>query len=109
MRMYGRPDPEELKDAGINKGTIKRAWTFAHPYRRMLLLYLGTIVLGTIIGVLPPLVFKALIDNAIPNHDHQMLTLLVAAAAALTLSQTAIGLINRWFSSRIGEGLIYDL
>ena len=75
----------------------------------MLILYLGTIVLGTIIGVLPPLVFKALIDKAIPQKDHRLLTLLVAAAAALTLTQTAIGLINRWFASRIGEGLIYDL
>src|SRR3954468_18741766 len=109
MRMYGRPDPEELKDAGINKGTLKRAWSFARSYRTQLLLYLGTIVLGTVIGVLPPLIFKTLIDKAIPNHDHRLLTILVVLAAFLTLSQTAIGLVNRWFSSRIGEGLIYDL
>src|SRR5204863_3364223 len=109
MRMYGRPDPEELKDAGISKGTLIRAWTFARPYRSMLVLYLVTIIAGTVVGVLPPLVFKSLIDNAIHNKNERLLYFLVAVAAGLTLAQTAIGLINRWFSSRIGEGLIFDL
>src|SRR5437763_5352314 len=109
MPRYRRPGPEELKNAATDRGTPKRAWTFAPPYRVPLLLYLATIILGTVIGVLPPLVFKALIDRAIPHHDHRLLYLLVAAAAGLTLSQTAIGLVNRWFSSRIGEGVIFDL
>src|SRR5437764_17288 len=109
MPRYHRPDPAELKDAAITRGTLKRAWSFARPYRTQLILYLVTIVLGTIVGVLPPLIFKQLIDKAIPQKDHQLLILLVGAAAALTLTQTLIGLVNRWFSSRIGEGLIYDL
>src|SRR4051794_19192924 len=109
MLRYHRPDPAELKDAAITRGTLKRAWSFAPPYRTQLILYPATIVLGTVVGVLPPLIFKQLIDKAIPQHNHQMLYLLVGAAAALTLSQTLIGLVNRWFSSRIGEGLIYDL
>src|SRR5204863_6886964 len=58
---------------------------------------------------LPPLIFKSLIDNAIPNKDETLLVWLVLAAAALTLGQTAIGLVNRWLASLIGEGLIYDL
>src|SRR5205823_14627797 len=52
---------------------------------------------------------KQLIDRAIPRHDHALLYLLVGAAAALTLGQTAIGLVNRWLASRIGEGIIFDL
>src|SRR2546421_282464 len=52
MPRYHRPDPEALKNAAISKGTLKRAWAFARPYRAGLLLYLGTIILGTIIGVL---------------------------------------------------------
>src|SRR4051794_18490839 len=108
MLRYHRPDPAELKDAAITRGTLKRAWSFAPPYRTQLILYPATIVLGTVVGVLPPLIFKQLIDKAIPNHDHRMLYLLVGAAAVLTLSQTLIGLVNRWFSSHIGEGLIYD-
>jgi ATP-binding cassette subfamily B protein len=88
---------------------VRRALSFAAPYRTALLGYLGIIILGTVIAALPPLVFKALIDRAILRKNHSLLAWLVAAAAALAFGQTAIGLINRWLSSRIGEGLIYDL
>src|SRR3954469_24021830 len=109
MRMYGRPDPEELKDAGIDRGTLRRAWTFARAYRRAMIAYLGVIVLGAVVGALPPLVLKQLIDKAIPEKNHTLLYVLVAIAAALALTQTMIGLVNRWLSARIGEGLIFDL
>jgi ATP-binding cassette subfamily B protein len=109
MRMYGRGDPDELKNAKIDRGTVRRALTFARPYRAYLLAYLGVIVLGTVIAALPPLVFKALIDRAIIPRNHTLLGWLIVAAAALTIAQTVVGLVNRWLSSRIGEGLIYDL
>src|SRR5438270_1349314 len=109
MRMYGRPDPEELKDAGIDRGTLRRAWTFARAYRRAMIAYLGVIILGAVVGALPPLVLKQLIDKAIPEKNHALLYVLVAIAAGLALTQTVIGLVNRWLSARIGEGLIFDL
>src|SRR5947209_2573625 len=109
MRMYGRPDPEELKNAGVNRGTLLRAWKFARSYRKAMLAYLGVILLGAVIGAIPPLVFKQLIDRAIPQKNHALLYVLVAIAAGLALTQTVIGLVNRWLSARIGEGLIFDL
>src|SRR3954470_3945994 len=101
MRMYGRPDPEELKDAGIDRGTLRRAWTFARAYRRAMIAYLGVIILGSVVGAPPPLVRKQLIARAIPEKTHALLYVLVAIAAGLALAQTAIGLINRWLSARI--------
>ena len=73
--------------------------------------YLGTIVLAAFAGTLPPLVFKALIDNALPpdNSDPGLVNLLFVAAVALAVVITALNLVNRWLGSRIGEGLIYDL
>src|SRR4051794_39238553 len=109
MRMYGRPDPAELKDAAIDRGTLRRAWTFARAYRRAMIAYLGVIMLGAGVGALPPLVLKQLIDKAIPEKNHTLLYVLVAVAAGLALTQTMIGLVNRWLSARIGEGLIFDL
>ena len=88
---------------------MKRALGFARPYRRALVIYFSIIVVGTLVAALPPKVFQALIDKAIPRHDHRLLGLLVLAAATLTLGQTAIGILNRWLASLIGEGLIYDL
>ena len=109
MRMHGRPDPDELKDAGIDRATLMRAWRFARPYRTAMIAYLGVILLGAVVGAIPPLIFKQLIDRAIPQKNHTLLYVLVGVAAALALGQTIIGLINRWLSARIGEGLIFDM
>src|SRR5262245_15391181 len=111
MPRNGRLDPEELKHAKVNRATLRRAWGFARAYRRHLIAYLGTIVLAALVGTLPPLVFKALIDNALPpgHRDPGLVNWLFVAAVALAVVTTGLNLVNRWLGSRIGEGLIYDL
>jgi len=111
MRTSGRLDPEELKNAKVDRATVGRAWGFARAYRGHLIAYLGTIVLAALVGTLPPLVFKALIDNALPpgHRDPGLVNWLFAAAVALAVVITGLNLVNRWLGSRIGEGLIYDL
>ena len=102
-------DPSEL-ERGIDRATLRRAWTFARPYRGLLGLQLAGLAGTAIMGILPPLVLKALVDRAVA---HRLTTggvnVLVAAAVAIALTMTALGLLNRWLGSRIGEGLIYDL
>lgn len=58
---------------------------------------------------MPPLVFKRLIDHAIPDRNFASINLLVAAALGLVLLELAFTLINRWFSASIGEGVIFDM
>jgi ATP-binding cassette subfamily B protein len=102
-------DQSEL-ERGIDRATLRRAWTFARPYRGLLGLQLAGLAGTAILGILPPLVLKALVDRAV---THRLSTggvnVLVAAAVAIALTMTALGLLNRWLGSRIGEGLIYDL
>src|SRR5687768_849062 len=99
----------EAENARIDPAVARRAWSFVRPYRRMLLLYLACIVLVSVLGVLPPLIFKQLIDEAIPNRDLGMVNLLAMAAVGLAVTTTVLSLLNRWFGARIGEGLIFDL
>ncbi len=110
----GRIDPEELKNASIDRAQLRRVWRFLAPYKVILGLYLLAIIASTAVSALPPLLVKNLFDNAIPfaQHHHNSLkqvNLVAAGLVALALASTAISLLNRWFSSRIGEGLIYDL
>ena len=102
-------DPSEL-ERGIDRGTLRRAWTFARPYRRLLAFQLAVLAGTAVVGILPPLVLKALVDRAV---DGRLTTggvnLLVLAAVAVAFAMTGLGLLNRWLGSRIGEGLIYDL
>ncbi|HVM07755.1 MAG TPA: ABC transporter ATP-binding protein [Acidimicrobiales bacterium] len=101
--------PEEARQARLDRATLRRAWRFASPYHRLIVAFLGTMAASSIIAVLPPLVFKRLIDTALPARDLGLVNLLVGFAVALALGETAFRLLNRWLSSRIGEGLIYDL
>src|SRR5580704_9047299 len=111
MRRFSRYDPAALKDAHLDRHSLRRAWAFARPYRGQLFAYLGVIILSALIGVLPPLVFRRLIDHDLPprGHDLHEVTLLFGLAVILALGQTGLGLWGRWFSAAIGEGLIYDL
>ena len=111
MQRHGRLHSAEVKDAKIDLATLRRAWGFARAYRGQLIAHLGTIVLAALVGTLPPLVFKVLIDNALPpgHRDPGLVNWLVAAAVALAVAITGLNLVNRWLGSRIGEGLIYDL
>ena len=108
-RRAARIEPEELAAARINRATLRRAWTFARPYRLALAIYLATIIVLSFVAVLPPLVIKHLIDSAIPERDLGMVNLLVAAAVGLALAETGLRLVNRWLSARIGQGLILDM
>jgi ATP-binding cassette subfamily B protein len=106
-----RLDPEEIKKAKVRVATLRRAWGFARAYRRHLAAYLGTIVLAALVGTLPPLIFKALIDGALPPAppDPDLVNRLFVAAVAVAVLVTILNLVNRWLGARIGEGLIYDL
>ena len=111
MPRFARLDPEELKNAKVNRATLWRAWGFARAYRGRLIAYLGTIALAALVGTLPPLLFKALIDNALPpgHRDPGLVNWLFVIAVVVAVVITGLNLVNRWLGSTIGEGLIYDL
>src|SRR5579859_7009568 len=102
-------DPAELHKASIDRASLKRIWRFISPYKVLLGLYLLAIVAAAVIGTVPPLLVRRLIDHSIPRHDLHQVDLLAASLVGLALLTMAISLLNRWFGSRIGEGLIYDL
>jgi ATP-binding cassette, subfamily B, bacterial len=95
----------------MDGATLRRAWGFGRAYRGRLIAYLGTIILAALAGTLPPLIFKALIDDALsPGHrDPGLVNWLFVAAVAVAVVITGLNLVNRWLGSAIGEGLIYDL
>ena len=108
MRYFHGADID-VEKARIDRAVARRAWSFVRPYRTMLLLYLAAIVVSAVLGVVPPLIFKQLIDEAIPDRDLGAVNLLAVSAVGLAVVTTGLSLLNRWFGARIGEGVIYDL
>jgi ATP-binding cassette subfamily B protein len=56
-----------------------------------------------------PLLFKKIVDDGITKGNASLVTALALVVALLAVVEAALGLMQRWFSARIGEGLIYDL
>ena len=109
-----RPLQSFSKDASVTShklapGTVRRVLGFARPYRRWLSFFLVLIVLDALVSAAGPLVFRAIIDDGIGEKNRGLVLVLAGVVAMLAVSSAAIGLAQRWFSARIGEGLIYDL
>jgi ATP-binding cassette subfamily B protein len=82
---------------------------FAAPYRRMLGVFLAVIVVDALIGVWNPLIYREIIDGGIARHNSHLIFLLALLLGGLALVDALLSLAQRYISSRVGEGLIYDM
>ncbi|HWL41382.1 MAG TPA: ABC transporter ATP-binding protein [Ilumatobacter sp.] len=93
----------------LARGTLRRIAGYARPYRRWIAGFLALIVVDALLAASGPLVLKAIIDHGIADQRRGLLLALAGVLAGLAVVGALIGLAQRWFSARIGEGLIYDL
>jgi ATP-binding cassette subfamily B protein len=93
----------------LGKGTLRRIAKYAGRYRGLVTVFLVLVAIGAGLGVVSPLLFKAIIDDGIVPRNLTAITWLAGAAAVAAILASALGLAERWLSSRLGEGLIYDL
>ena len=92
----------------LKKGSVRRIASYARPYRTQLALFLTATSLSAVIGVAVPLLLRSII-NGILRHDTGIVLWVAGIVLALAVVGALLSVAQRWFSSRIGEGLIYDL
>src|SRR5258708_5461149 len=107
MRSFSRDS--SITQQRIKPGTIRRIMSYARPYRRELVLFLIIVALDAGITVAVPLLLRSLIDNGILPRDNGVVAGSGAAVIGLALFDAMLSIGERWYSARIGEGLIYDL
>ncbi len=103
-----RMDPSITKQK-LKPGTVKRIARYARPYRLHLTVFLIGTSLDALITVVNPLLLREIIDHGIISRDDTVVIAAAAAVAAVALFDAGLGFLNRWYSARIGEGVIYDL
>jgi ATP-binding cassette, subfamily B, bacterial len=101
-------DPS-LKEQKLKPGTVKRIFSFAKPYQVSVYIYLATVVVDAALIVATPLLLKKLIDDGVIPKDSSVVTQLAFFVTLIAIADAAFNMLGRYFSSRIGEGLIYDL
>lgn len=105
---YVRYDQEQ-RTPEIDRALLRRVFAYGRPYRMLLAGVLATILVVSGLTVVPPILIRDLVDNAIPRADVGRLTLLGVAMVVVPLISVSVGALQRWMSSKAGEGIIYDL
>ena len=106
---YGYNDPDKVKGRKLEAGLLRRVWAYVRHYRWAIIGFLTTVVLGAFMGLASPLIIRSLLNTAIPDRDRGLVNVLAGALVAATALGGLLSLLGRYWSSRIGEGLIYDL
>ena len=109
MALRSMSSDQSVKHQRLKAGTLKRIFRFAMPYRKYLFIFIGTVIVDAILVVATPLLLKALVDDGVVPGRSDVVTKFAVIVALLAIADAAFNMLGRWFSSRIGEGLIYDL
>lgn len=99
----------EQAEPHVTKDLLRRVAGYARPYWFNIALALLAIFISSLIGLVPPLLFRDLIDHALPQRDLARLNLLALGMIGLPLLDGSIGVGQRWLTSQVGEGIISDL
>ena len=107
--MGWRRQDSSVLEQKLAKGTLRRIVRFARPFRWHITAFLLLVIVSAVLVIASPLLFKKIVDDGITKGNAGLVTALALVVALLAVVEAALGLVQRWFSARIGEGLIFDL
>ncbi len=98
---------DERKDRPqVSRDLLLRVAQTARPYWGQAMLMLVAILIVSLLGLIPPLLIRDLIDNALPARDIARLNLLALGMILVPLLSGLIGVGQRYLGANIGEGII---
>ena len=100
-------DPKDLPE--IQRATLRRIFRYLRPYRGRTMLVIAAIVTGSLLGLVPPLCIRGIVDGAIPHHDRTLLIELFALMITAPLIAGLLSVAQRYLAAYIAEHVMYDL
>lgn len=107
--MHSSVRATELADHKISRETLKRIATFGKPHLRLIIGFVVVSVIIAGLAVATPVLAGQVVDAIVQEQAERTVVLLALAIAGIAILEAGLGLLARWLSSRIGEGLIFDL
>ena len=93
----------------ISRQLLRRIFAYARPHAFSVTVVLVTIVAISLLELIPPLLYRDLIDNVLPNRNVTRLNWLALGMIGIPVLSGMITIVQRNYSARAGEGIIYDL
>jgi len=100
---------DSVRNKKVERELLQRVLGLTRPYRAALIGFVVTVIAAAGLGVIPALLFRALLDDAVPQADEKLVLVLAAGAVGVALASAALNLLQRWYAAKVGEGLIYDM
>ena len=107
--MRGMAKDQSVLRARLEQGTTRRVLGYARPFVRSIVAFLTIVILDAGIVVAVPLLLRDLVDLGVIPKAPDVVVRLALLVAALAVADAILSIAQRWFSSRIGEGLILRL
>jgi ATP-binding cassette, subfamily B, bacterial len=109
MMMRRMSQDPDIAQHQLSQGVVRRVLRFAMPYRFLIAVFVALVVILAALAVAPPLLFKEIIDHGVLQGNQRVVIIVSLTLAGIAVLQAVLGMVQRWFSSTIGEGLIFDL
>ena len=93
----------------FSRATLARIGRFAQPHRRRIVAFVGLSVLGAGLAVATPVLAGHVVDAIVRGGPASAVIVLALAIAGIAVAEAGVGIVQRWLSSTLGEGLILDL
>ena len=107
--LYKTAHAAEADRRPFSKETFRRIAAFARPHRRHLALFLVLSVVTSALAVVTPVLAGRVVDAIVGGSPQRVVLGLAALIAVIAVAEAGLGVVTRWFSANIGEGLILDL
>ncbi|WP_417365387.1 ABC transporter ATP-binding protein [Glutamicibacter arilaitensis] len=89
--------------------TPKRVLSFAAGYKSRLLVFVLFSILAAVLAVITPVLAGRVVDEIVAQSGIRIIINLALIMAVIAILDSVVSVVVRWFSSRLGEGIIYDL
>lgn len=99
----------DLGEQRLAPGTVRRVVAYGRPYGGLITVFVLVVIGQAALAIAPPLLFREIIDRGVLAGETGLVVRLALVVAGVAVATAALSLVQRWYSSRIGEGLIYDL
>lgn len=107
--MRGFTSDKSVIGQKLGRQTLKRIGSYATEFKKQIAFYLVVLIVQSVIVVIQPLLFKKIVDQSIPSGDTNAVIKIALLIAGISIFEAAIGVLNRWQQSSIGESLILRL
>ena len=107
--MHGFDADETITKQQLRRGTFRRIARYARPYRWELVVFLVAAALDAVITVAIPILLGVVIDRGVLPQRLDVVLWVAAAVAVLAVFDAVLNFVQRWYTARVGEGLIFDL